>query len=167
MIPASRFPLPPQGQDALFLETAMHFGKNRHTRIDVVPMDKEVAMDAPLYFRKAISDAEEWTTNHQLLDTTGKGLRRVIPKGFAYFHVGWKGGGFVHPVSPTMGAGLKPARHMQDAPTHTPAHTRSFHGPPVASTITIATRIFLLAGAIRPSCPADRRRGDIFAHVWH
>ena len=37
----------------------MHFGKRRHTRIDVIPMDKEEAMDAPLFFRKAIMDAGE------------------------------------------------------------------------------------------------------------
>ena len=48
-----------QGKDALFLETAMQFGKKRHARIDVIPMDKEEAMDAPLYFRKAIMDAGE------------------------------------------------------------------------------------------------------------
>ena len=46
----------------------------------------------------ALLHAEEWTSNRKLIDTSGKGLRRVIPKGFAYFHVGWKGGGFVHPI---------------------------------------------------------------------
>jgi diadenosine tetraphosphate (Ap4A) HIT family hydrolase len=87
-----------RGEDAVFLETATQFGKRRHTRIDVVPMDKELAFDAPLFFRKAIQDSEEWTTNKVLVDTAGKGLRGAIPKGFAYFHVGWQGGGFVHPV---------------------------------------------------------------------
>lgn len=61
-------------------------------------MDREEGADAPLYFRKAILDSEEWTTNKKLIDTTGRGLRRSVPKGFAYFHVGWQGGGFVHPI---------------------------------------------------------------------
>jgi diadenosine tetraphosphate (Ap4A) HIT family hydrolase len=42
-----------KGEDVLFLETAMNFGRRRHARVDVVPMDKEIAFDAPLYFRKA------------------------------------------------------------------------------------------------------------------
>jgi len=88
-----------EGEDVLFLETATHLGaRRRHARIDVVPMDKEIAFDAPLFFRKAMSEAEEWTTNRQLIDTAGKGLRGSIPVGFPYFHVGWRGGGFVHPV---------------------------------------------------------------------
>jgi diadenosine tetraphosphate (Ap4A) HIT family hydrolase len=87
-----------QGEDALFLETSMHHGRRRHTRVDVIPMDKELAFDAPLYFKQAIVGSEEWATNKELIDTKGKGLRRSIPKGFAYFHVGWQGGGYVHAI---------------------------------------------------------------------
>lgn len=85
-------------QQPLFLESALSFGARTHAVVDVVPLDNEAALDAPLFFRKAITDAEEWTTNAALLDTAGKGLRRVIPRGFPYFHVSWAGGGFVHPV---------------------------------------------------------------------
>ena len=84
--------------EPIFLETAMRFGPRRHTVIDVIPLPSSLAQDAPLFFRKAITDAEEWTTNAALIDTAGKGLRRCVPKGFPYFHVSWAGGGFVHPI---------------------------------------------------------------------
>lgn len=86
-------------EDVIFMETAMHnVAGRKHCVIDVIPMDKEIAYDAPIYYKKAILDSEEWTTNKQIVDTAGKGLRRCIPKGFAYFHVAWAGGGFVHPI---------------------------------------------------------------------
>ena len=88
-----------QGRDVIFLETATRFAdRRRHTCIECIPMDREEGADAPLFFRKAILDSEEWTTNKQLIDTAGRGLRRSVPKGFAYFHVAWQGGGFVHPI---------------------------------------------------------------------
>jgi hypothetical protein len=110
-----------EGEDVLFLETAVHLGaRRRHARIDVVPMDKEIAFDAPLFFRKAMTEAEEWTTNRQLVDTAGKGLRGSIPVGFPYLHVGWRGGGFVHPidddVSFPVGFGLDVCAGMMGLP---------------------------------------------------
>jgi hypothetical protein len=90
-----------QGREVVFLETALNLSSSRHAIIDVIPMDKAEGEDAPLFFRKAIVDAEEWTTNKKLIDTAGRGLRKCIPKQFPYFHVAWKGGGFVHPVEDT------------------------------------------------------------------
>lgn len=69
-----------QGRSCIFLETAYQFQRNRHAIIDVLPMDKEAVMDAPLFFSKAIVEAEEWTQNKRLIDTTGKGVRRSVPK---------------------------------------------------------------------------------------
>lgn len=95
------------GRDVLFLETALQRSGGgsgvlgRHTAVDVVPLDREVALDAPLFFRQALTDAEEWTTNASLIDTAGKGLRRCVPPGFSYFHVAWAGGGLVHPIEDT------------------------------------------------------------------
>ena len=87
-----------QGRDVIFLETATGLDdRRRHTCIECVPMDAEEGADAPIFFRKAILDSEEGT-NKQLIDTAGRGLRRSVPKGFAYFHVAWQGGGFVHPI---------------------------------------------------------------------
>lgn len=91
-----------QDEDVLFVETAKisqsASGRTRHLRVEVLPMDKEVAFDAPLYFRKEIVDSEQWTTNKTLIETAGKGLRKCVPPGFSYFHVSWAGGGFVHPI---------------------------------------------------------------------
>ncbi len=101
--------------EPIFVETALHVGspggevsgaaglmaaagRVRHARVDVFPLPLALAADAPIFFRKAILDSEEWTTNRALIDTAGKGLRRVIPPGFSYFHASWRGGGFVHPV---------------------------------------------------------------------
>ena len=86
-----------QQEGVIFLETSLQNNK-KHTVIDIIPMDKEIADDAPLFFQKGILDSEEWTTNKTLINTAGKGLRKCIPKGFAYFHVAWAGGGFVHPI---------------------------------------------------------------------
>ena len=84
-----------QDRDVLFLEMATGMDdQRRHACIDCIPMDREEGADAPLFFRKAILDSEEWTTNKQLIDTTGKGLRRCVPKGFAYFHVSWQVRGY-------------------------------------------------------------------------
>jgi len=101
--------------EPVFVETALHVGSRggevsgaaglmaaagrvRHARIDVFPLPLALASDAPIFFRKAILDSEEWTTNRALIDTSGKGLRRAIPPGFSYFHASWRGGGFVHPI---------------------------------------------------------------------
>lgn len=115
----------PEEEDALFLETATGLQgpggvggsvggaaglgqavSRRHARIDVVPMEREQALDAALYYRKAIQDhighgeavRGEWATNKGIVDTAGKGLRKCVPPGFAYFHVSWQGGGLVHPI---------------------------------------------------------------------
>lgn len=100
------------GQDVLFLETVLPAAlagggpaagggggmPRRHTRIDVIPMDREAALDAPLYFKKAMQDADQWATHTPVIDTAGKGLRGSIPPGFPYFWVSWRGGGYVHVI---------------------------------------------------------------------
>ena len=93
------------GEGVVFLETALANGSGggraaaaAHAALDVVSMEGEEALDAPLFFRKAIQDAEEWTTNAAMIETAGKGLRRCIPPGFPYFHVSWAGGGLLHPI---------------------------------------------------------------------
>jgi len=95
-----------QGRDAVFLETVMPAragggggggSAHRHTHVDVVPLDADVGADAPLYFAKALAEADEWA-RRKPIDTAGKGLRRAIPPGFPYFHVSWAGGGLVHVI---------------------------------------------------------------------
>jgi hypothetical protein len=36
----------------VFMETAVDFHRHKHTYIDCVPMEKELAFDAPMYFSK-------------------------------------------------------------------------------------------------------------------
>ena len=96
------------GQEPIFIETALRLGggggasslssQRPHARVHVVPMPKEVAVDAPLFFQQALRDSEEWTTHATVIDTKGKGLCGAIPPGFSYLHVSWAGGGFVHPI---------------------------------------------------------------------
>ena len=46
-----------QGEDVLFMETSIKRHRQRHAVIDVIPMDKEVAADAPIYFQKVSKQA--------------------------------------------------------------------------------------------------------------
>ena len=40
---------------------------------------------------------EQWSQHKKIIETTKRGLRRCVPKGFAYFHVRWSDGqGFAH-----------------------------------------------------------------------
>lgn len=86
-------------QEAIFLEMACD--KRRHTYIECVPLPRETSMEAPIYFKKGLLDAdEEWSQHKKVIDTAGKGIRRSVPKGFPYFNVefGCSGGGFAHVV---------------------------------------------------------------------
>jgi hypothetical protein len=90
-----------KGLGCLFLETSGRPGsRNAWARVDCVPVPLEVEEDAPLYFKQALSAAdEEWATHKALIDTSGPGgLRKCLPLGFPYFHVEWngRGGGCAH-----------------------------------------------------------------------
>ncbi|XP_023748903.1 uncharacterized protein LOC111897182 [Lactuca sativa] len=92
-----------QERDVVFLETVMGLAKQtRHCLIEAIPLPPDAAKQAPLYFKKAIDEAEEEWSQHnakKLIDTSEKGLRHSIPKDFPYFHVefGLKKG-FVHVI---------------------------------------------------------------------
>ena len=90
-----------KGLGCLFLETSGRPGsRNAWARVECVPVPLEVEEDAPLYFKQALSAAdEEWATHKALIDTSGPGgLRKCLPLGFPYFHVEWngRGGGCAH-----------------------------------------------------------------------
>ncbi|CAH8300272.1 unnamed protein product [Eruca vesicaria subsp. sativa] len=80
-----------QGKDVVFLETVIGLSQQRHhCLIDCIPIPQEIANEGPLYFKKAIDEAEsEWSQHNakKLIDTSVKGLRNSIPKDFPYFHV--------------------------------------------------------------------------------
>ncbi|XP_065855121.1 uncharacterized protein [Euphorbia lathyris] len=92
-----------QEKELVFLETVMDLAKQRrHCLIECIPLPKKIAGAAPLYFKKAIDEAEdEWSQHNakKLIDTSEKGLRGSIPKDFPYFHVEFGlNKGFVHVI---------------------------------------------------------------------
>ncbi|KAK6161384.1 hypothetical protein DH2020_004765 [Rehmannia glutinosa] len=92
-----------QEKDVVFFETVMGLAQQRrHCLVECVPLPRDVAKQAPVYFKKAIDEAEdEWSQHNakKLIDTSEKGLRGSIPKNFPYFHVEFGlNKGFVHVI---------------------------------------------------------------------
>ncbi|XP_042509659.1 CWF19-like protein 2 homolog isoform X2 [Macadamia integrifolia] len=92
-----------QEKDVVFLETVMGLAQQRrHCLVECIPLPQDMARQAPLYFKKAIDEAEdEWSQHNakKLIDTSKKGLRGSIPKDFPYFHVEFGlNKGFVHVI---------------------------------------------------------------------
>ncbi|PKI68557.1 hypothetical protein CRG98_011043 [Punica granatum] len=98
--------------------------QRRHCLVECVPLPKDAAKQAPLYFKKAIDEAEdEWSQHNakRLIDTSEKGLRGSIPKDFPYFHVEFGlNRGFVHVIDDEMqfksSLGLNVIRGMLQLP---------------------------------------------------
>ncbi|XP_074565290.1 uncharacterized protein LOC141821821 isoform X1 [Curcuma longa] len=91
-----------QDKDVLFLETVVGLTKQRrHCLLECIPIPYERAEEAPMYFRKALEEAEEEWGQHEMkrvIPTSGN-LRQVIPENFAYFHVEFGlDKGFVHVI---------------------------------------------------------------------
>ncbi|MCO5611201.1 hypothetical protein L7F22_065451 [Adiantum nelumboides] len=92
-----------QGRDVLFMETVINLAQQRHhCLIECIPLPPDKAKQAPLYFKKAIEEAEDEWSQHdakKLIDTSVKGLRGSIPKNFPYFHVEFGlHAGYVHVI---------------------------------------------------------------------
>ncbi|XP_060188090.1 uncharacterized protein LOC132617160 [Lycium barbarum] len=92
-----------QEKDLVFLETVMGLAQQRrHCLVECIPLTRKVAKQAPLFFKKAIDEAEdEWSQHNakKLIDTSVKGLWTSIPKDFPYFHVKFGlNKGFVHVI---------------------------------------------------------------------
>jgi hypothetical protein len=93
-----------QDKECCFIETAMKFGYGvQHAIVECIPLPSDVSAKAPLYFKKAIDEAEsEWSTHDAkkcLSTAPPKGLRGTIPENFPYFHVEFNmRGGFVHVI---------------------------------------------------------------------
>lgn len=92
-----------QDKEMVFLETVMGLAQQRrHCLIECIPLPREIAKQAPVYFKKAIDEAEdEWSQHNakKLIDTSEKGLHGSIPKNFPYFHVEFGlNKGFVHVI---------------------------------------------------------------------
>ncbi|KAF9626195.1 hypothetical protein IFM89_031322 [Coptis chinensis] len=92
-----------QKKEVVFLETVIGLSQqHRHCLVECVPLPRDLASEAPLYFKKAIDEAEEEWSQHnakKLIDTSVKGLHGSIPKDFPYFHVEFGlHKGFVHVI---------------------------------------------------------------------
>ncbi|XVE81769.1 hypothetical protein DITRI_Ditri15bG0092500 [Diplodiscus trichospermus] len=92
-----------QDKELVFLETVMGLAQQRrHCLIECIPLPQKIAKQVPLYFKKAIDEAEdEWSQHNakKLIDTSEKGLHGSIPKNFPYFHVEFGlNKGFVHVI---------------------------------------------------------------------
>ncbi|KAK8510900.1 hypothetical protein V6N13_091293 [Hibiscus sabdariffa] len=92
-----------QDKELVFLETVMGLAQQRrHCMIECIPVPRRIAKQAPVYFKKAIDEAEdEWSQHNakKLIDTSEKGLHGTIPKYFPYFHVEFGlNKGFVHVI---------------------------------------------------------------------
>ncbi|XVF62947.1 hypothetical protein PTKIN_Ptkin09bG0049800 [Pterospermum kingtungense] len=92
-----------QDKEMVFLETVMGLAQQRrHCLIECIPLPRKIAKQAPVYFKKAIDEAEdEWSQHNakKLIDTSEKGLHGSIPKNFPYFHVEFGlNNGFVHVI---------------------------------------------------------------------
>ena len=88
------------GLEAVFMETARQFKKQRHTMVECIPLPKELAEDAPFYFSKEMTDSgSQWSSNPKLIHCREKGLRRSIPDNFEYFYVEFAtGDAFAHVI---------------------------------------------------------------------
>ena len=102
-----------KNQECCFIETVVKLGGgglgavgaalSKHTIIECIPLPDDVAERAPMYFKKAIDEAEsEWSTHDSkkcISTAPPKGLRGAVPPNFPYFHVEFNmKGGFVHVI---------------------------------------------------------------------
>ncbi|ONK59634.1 uncharacterized protein A4U43_C08F8640 [Asparagus officinalis] len=91
-----------QDKDVLFIETVIDLARQRrHCLIDCIPIPYAASAKAPMYFKKAIDEAEDEWGQHEMkkvIPTSGN-LRNVIPENFSYFHVEFGlDKGFVHVI---------------------------------------------------------------------
>ena len=89
-----------QGEDCVFMETAMGFRRHPHMVIECVPVPEDLGSMLPMYYQKAIQECEtEWSDNIKLVKLKDRNISRSIPKGLPYFHVDFGlDNGFAHVI---------------------------------------------------------------------
>ena len=106
-------------RSCVFLETALHFKRYPHTRIDCIPLDGDMALTTLPATFKVLYDVctgvdggvpivafysgytclqleinrlgSEWAQNKKLVELRGGDVRRSVPHGFPYFAVWFTG----------------------------------------------------------------------------
>jgi len=70
------------------METVHNLKWQNHLIIECIPMTQNQFTEAPLFFKKALSESDSrWSQHKKVIDTTEKGIRRSIPPHFNYFYV--------------------------------------------------------------------------------
>jgi hypothetical protein len=92
-----------KGMDCIFFETVRNVDSSMaHAMVECVPVSRQVAAKAPIYFKKGIDDAtEEWSQHaaKRCIETESRHLQKKIPPNFPYFHVEFGlAAGFVHVI---------------------------------------------------------------------
>jgi len=89
-----------QGEDCVFMETAMGFKRHPHMIIECIPVPEDMGAMLPMYYQKAIQECEtEWTNNVKLVKLKDRNIARSVPKGLPYFHVDFGlDNGFAHVI---------------------------------------------------------------------
>lgn len=77
--------------EAVFLETVTGLQTHPHTAVDCVPVPRDRDngdVDTAVFFQKALAEAKsDWCQNRGVLKLATGGIRRTVPRGFAYFCV--------------------------------------------------------------------------------
>jgi hypothetical protein len=91
-----------QKKGVIFIERVGNLEKKRHWMVQCIPIKRSLMDEAPIYFKKAILEADiEWSQNKKLIEShmTDNPVHKCIPQNFPYFSVQFNlGKGFVHPI---------------------------------------------------------------------
>ena len=78
-----------ENKSVIYIETVLPSKGCWQTKIEVIPVSKEIEQDTPIYFKSALLEQ-----GAKILPTSrAKGIQNTIPnKNFPYFHVQWDDG---------------------------------------------------------------------------